>query len=86
MIATGTVQSQTRSVIPAESVIEDGDGNPVGRGTGTFIRSHMRRREHEKLLQADVVEMTELKGPSQGLKVGPFQGLMVGPFLRRRIV
>ncbi len=41
MIARGTVVNQARSVILAESVLEDGDGHQLGRGIGTFVRSRM---------------------------------------------
>ena len=41
MIARGTVVHQTRSAILAESVLVDGDGNPLARGSGTFIRSQI---------------------------------------------
>jgi uncharacterized protein (TIGR00369 family) len=45
MIATGTVVGQTRTLFLAESVVVDSEGNQLGRGTGTFVRSRTRLTE-----------------------------------------
>jgi uncharacterized protein (TIGR00369 family) len=39
MVARGTVVSESRSLWIAESVVEDGEGRALGRGSGTFMRS-----------------------------------------------
>lgn len=39
MIATATVVSRTRSLIVADTVVHDGAGAQLARGTGTFMRS-----------------------------------------------
>ena len=39
MIATATVVSKTRSLIVADTVVHDGEGVQLARGTGTFMRS-----------------------------------------------
>jgi uncharacterized protein (TIGR00369 family) len=38
MIATATVVSKTRSLIVADTVVHDGEGAQLARGTGTFMR------------------------------------------------
>jgi uncharacterized protein (TIGR00369 family) len=39
MIATATVVSKTRSLIVADTVVHDGEGAQLARGTGSFMRS-----------------------------------------------
>jgi uncharacterized protein (TIGR00369 family) len=39
MIATASVVSKTRSLIVADTVVHDGAGAQLARGTGTFMRS-----------------------------------------------
>jgi uncharacterized protein (TIGR00369 family) len=39
MIATASVVSRTRSLIVADTVVHDGAGAQLARGTGTFMRS-----------------------------------------------
>jgi uncharacterized protein (TIGR00369 family) len=39
MIATATVVSKTRSLIVADTVVRDGEGAQLARGTGSFMRS-----------------------------------------------
>jgi uncharacterized protein (TIGR00369 family) len=39
LVATGTVVSRTRSQLIADTVVHDGAGVQLARGTGTFMRS-----------------------------------------------
>jgi len=39
--ATGTVVHRSRNLIVAESVVLDSKGRPVGRGSGSFMRSQI---------------------------------------------
>lgn len=39
LVATGSVLHAARTTFVAESVLRDGEGNQVGRGSGTFVRS-----------------------------------------------
>jgi len=45
MRAEGRVVDRTRSQFIAESVVRDGDGREVGRGSGVFFRGKLRLRE-----------------------------------------
>ncbi len=39
LVAQGTVVHAARTTFVAESVLLDGEGNQIGRGSGTFVRS-----------------------------------------------
>lgn len=47
LVAQGTVVHAARTTFVAESVLHDGDGRQIGRGSGTFVRS-------KKPLSADI--------------------------------
>jgi len=40
--AAGCAVCETRSVILAETVLTDSDGNEIGRGSGSFVRSKIK--------------------------------------------
>ncbi len=42
MTARGEVVHRTKSSFVAESVLVDGDGQPIARGSGSFVRSQIR--------------------------------------------
>jgi uncharacterized protein (TIGR00369 family) len=43
--SVGRVVNRTRSQFIAESIVEDGDGNEIGRGSGVFVRGRQRLAE-----------------------------------------
>ena len=52
MRAEGRVVDQTRSQFLAESVVRDGEGREVGRGSGAFFRGKLRLDEIESYREA----------------------------------